>query len=302
MAYILYYVFLYLILFIKIIQSSFPIPNASTIIPDECKTNCDVEFGKMIGKIGNVPSYSNCNNNCTNFIDGGVIFLNNETYFGKDIFTGIRWQCVEYARRWLVVNKNSTFANIDSAFQIYTLDSVQDLIQEGVQKPFISIDNGDNRAPEVNDLIIYPFIEKEAPHGHVAVIADLNLDKGYVDIAEQNYENFWVNENYSRRVVLLKCEQGNTYSNLVNYTLTEINWTPEYINDLTGKQLKELCIKEKSKVIGFKRIIDKNIETSSGFSLVWLTVIIIALVFIVFYIYREVKKEKSEEDNKPFFS
>jgi len=238
--------------------SLFPIPTPSDKIPPQCKNSCDVSYGQIIGGHKNVFAYSNCNNNCTNFIDGGVTFYKNETNFVKDVFVGVRWQCVEFARRWMIINKKSSFGEIEGAHQIFNLTIVEDLTKINITKPFHSINNGHIKPPMKGDLIIYP-ISSDAPYGHVAVVGGINLLLGYLDILEQNYSNYWVNPNYyARRVVILKC-------NRIEYTLTEITWTLQFFDNLTPAEVDEICIREKNKVLGFKRVIEKNVRSIRDF-------------------------------------
>lgn len=42
----------------------------------------------------------------------------------------IRYQCVEYARRFLVLTKKAAFIDIPCAYHIWPLDTIEDLTKE----------------------------------------------------------------------------------------------------------------------------------------------------------------------------
>ena len=85
-------------------------------IPEQCKLDCIHPFGKILGTSpSGVTAYSNCSNQC----------VNPEPQFTNEIFTGIKWQCVEYARRWLLVNKQVVYGDVDIAEDIWNLEFVR---------------------------------------------------------------------------------------------------------------------------------------------------------------------------------
>ena len=78
-----------------------------------------------------MPAYSNCNSNC-------VIFEPNHQ---QDIYTGIKWQCVEYARRWLLEEQGVVFGDVEIAADIWELQQVNNPLSNKSLK-FDSIVNG----------------------------------------------------------------------------------------------------------------------------------------------------------------
>ena len=204
-----------LFIFICLIDFTFttlsnPNPPPTDIIPDKCKKKCDTPFNTILGINRNVIAYSNCNEFCANFDDdGAIIKAGNLPNLTQDVYTGMRWQCVEYSRRWLVINHGVTFGSIASAYMIWDLVKVSD-VYTNKDYEFYNFANSQTQTPPiVSDLIIYRKSEPN-PDGHVGVIVNINLEKGYVDIAEQNYSSkMWKNKTYARRIVLLKKENGN---------------------------------------------------------------------------------------------
>lgn len=126
--------------------------------------------------------------------NGIVAYKNNNStehnhYLG--VFTGLKWQCVEYARRWLIINKGVTFESIPDASDIWTLDTVS-LLSTGERIPFHSSSSG---IPPVGALLIYKKSEV-LPHGHVSVV--VGVTEYEVQLAEQNWTGDEWQSNYAR--------------------------------------------------------------------------------------------------------
>lgn len=168
--------------------------SGASLQKQACKLNCFTPYGEVLGSNHGVDAYSNCNNTC---ISG------EESYF-EEFYSGIKGQCVEYARRWLESVKHVKFGGVESAFEIWDLSTATALYDSEVTYPFESCLNGGERPPEIGDLLIYPYAMPDFPYGHVAVIVDVNMSVGYVDIAEQNYSNeSWIDpHSYARRLKL----------------------------------------------------------------------------------------------------
>lgn len=159
--------------------------------------NSKVEFGKIIGSNSNVISYSNKKPDLTNYEN-----IPNFVEINKKKFrTGVRWECVEYARRWLIINKGITFDDIDYAVDMYssvifrTLDG-QIVNHRSVDKQFIN-----NVAMlKTGDLLIYS-TDLFPVTGHVAVIVKIDRKNGEIYVAEQNNKkNRWISNDYSFKV------------------------------------------------------------------------------------------------------
>jgi hypothetical protein len=167
---------------------------------------CDTPFGSLIGVALDVPAYSNCNSDYTS----------NESYFvnitgapGDIVYSGMPWQCVEYARRFLILNPpHVAFAGVDGACDIWSLTTVQGVLQTNMNReyPFATFPNGNATSrPRVGDLIIYPRQPNGFPFGHVAVIVGTTLKT--IEVGEQNWDSYaWTNaaQNYSRSIPLAR--------------------------------------------------------------------------------------------------
>jgi len=115
-----------------------------------------------------------------------------EPQYIHGIYTGLKGQCVEYARRWLIQIKKCTFESIPAAIDLWDMTHVTRL--DGTLLPFLSIPY--TETPLVGDLLIYKRHET-IPHGHVAVVVGV-YDKS-IFLAEQNWSKHeWTG--YSRYI------------------------------------------------------------------------------------------------------
>ena len=117
-------------------------------------------------------------------------------HYEKNIYTGIKWECVEYVRRWYIKIFNITFPSIKDAVDIWNIPYAYDPVTKKKFR-FDSIMNGTNAEPVVGDILV--FTQNEFyPYGHVAIITRLTQD--YVYLAEQNIDDTVWNKPYSRKI------------------------------------------------------------------------------------------------------
>ncbi len=157
-------------------------------IPPQCLTDCESDYGVVLGvSPADIPAYSNCNAKC-------VVF---EPNHHDDVYTGIKWQCVEYARRWLLQQKQVVFGDVDIAADIWALEQVTNPINKKTFT-FESITNGALMLPKRGDLLIYS--EEYLGTGHVAVVVSINEEQKSINVAEQNFENKLWEDKYARSI------------------------------------------------------------------------------------------------------
>lgn len=157
-------------------------------LPDNCATQCKTPYGEVLGVgPGNVPAYSNCSAGC-------VVFSPNKS---EGTYTGIKWQCVEFARRWLLVNQGVVYGDVDIAADIWGLTSVT-RIKDKAELKLSSYPNGSEKPPEVGDLLIYT--KEYLKTGHVAVIAKVDTKSHQVQVVEQNFTNIKWTGSYARAI------------------------------------------------------------------------------------------------------
>lgn len=157
-------------------------------VPLQCSTGCISDYGEVLGESpAGVYAYSNCDSDC-------VIF---EPHHLNDIYTGIKWQCVEYARRWLLKERGVVFGDVDIAADIWAIQQVTNPLTHQSQN-FKSIVNGAHALPKRGDLIIYG--KDYLGTGHVAVVVTINEKQQTIQLAEQNYENKKWHKDYAREI------------------------------------------------------------------------------------------------------
>lgn len=164
-------------------------------LPEQCENDCIATFGATLGKsMSGIKAFSNCNNSC----------VNPEPYFIDGTFTGIKWQCVEYARRWLLENKGVVYGDVDIAADIWQLEYVSSTDRQK-QIRFKGILNGSKEfSLRRGDLLIYSRVFYGT--GHVAVVLKVDESKQLVYVGEQNYNNqIWSNE-YAREIPFITRE------------------------------------------------------------------------------------------------
>lgn len=138
----------------------------------------------------NVCAYSN----------GDDDFFSVERHYFHGIFLGFKWECIEFARRWLLMRKSCLFPNIRHASDIWTQLKTLERVTDGKQFSVINYPNGSTKKPKRDGFLVY-HPSQSLPFGHVAIICD--VVPGYIRIAEQNYEYYNWSDNYSRQIPLV---------------------------------------------------------------------------------------------------
>lgn len=153
-----------------------------------------IPFGNVIGKdFYGITAFSN------HTINPKEIRYD-KSYIFKNIFTGIKWECVEFIRRWLIIRYSITFQELDTAYKIFDLPYIKfsNLIT-GEILPYMKYYNGSigNLLPNIGTIIIWDKFG-EHPYGHCAVV--VKVDDNYIYISEQNWHNEKWNNPYSRKI------------------------------------------------------------------------------------------------------
>ena len=186
------------------------------------KTACVTKFGKKLGYLENVPAYSNCNNSFKSDLNNFISYKN------ENVFSGMQWQCVEYARRYLITKLGVTFSSVDGAEDVFVLKTVESIQNDGKKYKFKTYKNNfnckrSNNMPKVNDVIIWARNNHDTPYGHIAVILKVEGDKIY--IGEQNWSNdAWTRsppDSYSR---ILTFKTNNNRCSIIDGNYTILGW------------------------------------------------------------------------------
>lgn len=174
-------------------------------LPAACRAGCVTPFGAVLGVVDGVPAYSNCSAKC----------VNPEPAKKNGVYTGIKWQCVEFARRWLLKHDGAVFGDVDIAADIWNkIDHLERVDHKGtiaLQKH----PNGSAQPPSVGDLLLYA--RAYLGTGHVAVVTAVSLPAHEIEVAEENYRNRKYPGDYARKVTLI--ERDHRYWVLDPYVL-----------------------------------------------------------------------------------
>jgi glutathionylspermidine amidase/synthetase len=168
----------------------------------------NIAFGMKLGESDGVIAYSSHNKETSHCYE-----LDSTYYNG--IYSGLKWQCVEFARRYLMAVHNITFDMVDFAYQIFDLPyfvSLSDGNKITINK---KINNG-RSLPKKGALIIWN--RHVTPHntGHVAVV--VGITQNHIFIAEQNWENnSWNNKNYSRKLSIRSTDNRIDDPNIIGW-------------------------------------------------------------------------------------
>lgn len=151
-------------------------------------------FGEVQGYApGGIPAYSNKHD----------MFFSGERYVDGNFFFGFKYQCVEFARRWLYKRKSLVLPDVDWAVHIFNLRNVFDACT-AAPVCCVAVRNGTEKKPVADSLLVYPS-EENSPVGHVAVITEVG--DSWVRIADQNHRFHKWEADYSAQLPL-SCENG----------------------------------------------------------------------------------------------
>jgi glutathionylspermidine amidase/synthetase len=162
-------------------------------------------FGTLLGVApGGVPAYS------SDYDTTDERELPNRSAYRSyldDIYMGYKWQCVEFARRWMYVNRGLIFEDVAMAYEIFQLRTIRDLKSNGLL-PLNAFRNGSKRHPEPGCLLIWSEGGEFERTGHVAVVTEVLADR--VRLAEQNVgHRIWPEgQNYAREIPARVTDDG----------------------------------------------------------------------------------------------
>ena len=164
-------------------------------------------FGTILGESHGVLAYSNGGGN---FPPGA----DSTNYIGFHM-TGTRWQCVEYARRFLILTFNLTFASIPNAYDIWDLTHWEQIyMTTETHVPVVTYENGNSTTPPtIGALLIWPAGSAIGDAGHVAVITGVGSES--VHVTEENYDDtvMWYGaRQWSRTLPLEKSSTSGMYT------------------------------------------------------------------------------------------
>lgn len=181
-----------------------------------CEGPCVTPFGQVLGVADGAAAHSNCASACVRperrFLDlaSGRVQVADAlpSPASGSVYVGLTYQCVGFARLWWMTNRSLTFGDVDIAQDILYLTEATDP-RTGKSVPLGRSLNGTaRRAPQRGDLLVY-LAERDDPEwraGHVAVIVEIDRERGLVALAEENYDNRpWQDpQAFARRIPLFE--------------------------------------------------------------------------------------------------
>jgi len=148
-----------------------------------------VKFGDICGIApGGIPAYSSV----------GLYNTSNLNQH-NGLYYGIKYQCVEFVRRWLIHVYGITIDEVEMAYEIFDLPYAIK-IQDKTRIPWNNIQNGLSPRPVPGSLLVWGKGGRFGETGHVAIVTEVS-DK-WIRIAEQNVDNTkWPHgRNYAREL------------------------------------------------------------------------------------------------------
>jgi glutathionylspermidine amidase/synthetase len=162
-------------------------------------------FGAVLGYApGGVPAFSS-NYGWRFMVD--LCCCRSSSYSDSGVYYGFKYQCVEFARRWLINVMSVTFESVDMAYEVFELSNFHRLPDlalvrvEGIRNGSICTELA--KRPAYGNVIIWNEGGYFKDTGHIGIITEAT--DSYVRIAEQNYNDLYWGEghNYSRELPVL---------------------------------------------------------------------------------------------------
>jgi glutathionylspermidine amidase/synthetase len=155
------------------------------------------------------------------------------------IYMGYKWQCVEFARRWLYVNKGYIFNDVSMAYEIFNLRDVRE-IQSNTTLALKAFKNGFWRHPEPGAMLIWDEGGDFEHTGHVAIVSEVLPHA--IRIVEQNMDFVKWKEgcDYSREITVKIGEQGDFWLHCPPKEGQILGWMLQTENQLHSEDTPEI--------------------------------------------------------------
>jgi glutathionylspermidine amidase/synthetase len=194
-------------------------------------------FGTLLGVAeGGVCSYSSDYDTADE-----AEYPNRSAYrsYYDGIYMGYKWQCVEFARRWLYVNKGYIFNDVTMAYEIFNLRDVREIHSNAIQ-PLNAFKNGSQRHPEPGAMLIWDEGGDFEHTGHVAIISEVLPNA--IRVVEQNMDFAkWKDGcHYSREISAKIGEQGDYWLHCPPKEGQILGWMLQTDDDLHSEHTPEI--------------------------------------------------------------
>jgi len=128
--------------------------------------------------------------------------------FHEGIYCGFKYQCVEFARRWMVSVLQCTFGDVGMAYEIFEIPHFKTLEHGKAVRLERDVNGGTKHRPQRGSLLMWHPGGFFRHTGHVAVITEAT--DAYVRVAEQNVTDIPWDEgcDYARELPVMIGEDG----------------------------------------------------------------------------------------------
>jgi len=194
-------------------------------------------FGTLLGMApSNVPIYSSDYDSADE-----TELPNRHAYrsYVDGIFMGYKWQCVEFARRWLYLNKGYIFDDVAMAYDIFRLNSVR-LIADESRLPLKSFRNGSLRHPEEGALLIWNEGGEFEITGHVAIVTKVLADRLYVVEQNVGHQVWPEGQDYSRELEARISDDGGYWLRCSYGDASILGWVMQTDDDTYAEHIQPI--------------------------------------------------------------
>ena len=149
-------------------------------------------FGAIMGYApGGIPAYSSLYRTAR----VGLHFRHQD----GELYYGLRYQCVEFARRWLIHATGVTFSDVGMAYDVFDMPYAI-RVKDEEMVPWTNIPNGSTERPVPGAVLIWNKGGKFRHTGHIAIVVDVSDE--WVRVAEQNVDDtYWPRgQNWARQL------------------------------------------------------------------------------------------------------
>lgn len=193
-------------------------------------------FGALLGIApGRVPAYSSDYETADD-----RLLPNRHAYrsYLDGVYMGYKWQCVEFARRWLYSNHGYIFDDVAMAYEIFRLRSVR-RVHDNAVLPLRAFRNGARRRPEPGCLMVWAEGGEFERTGHVAVVTEVFPDR--IRIAEQNvHHRVWADgADFAREIPARLTEDGAYWVRCSFTDASILGWVIQTDDDAHAEPLTE---------------------------------------------------------------
>lgn len=193
-------------------------------------------FGTVLGYApGNVAAYS------SDYPSADPAQLPNRQSYRNHVdgvYTGYKWQCVEFARRWLLLNRGYVFDDIAMAYDIFRLQQVR-VVGNNTTLPLHSFRNGSRRHPEPGCMLIWNEGGEFDVTGHVAIVTEVFEDR--IRVAEQNvtHQRWPEGCDYSRELVVRIDDDGSYWIRCSYDDASILGWVVQTSDENDAELIEE---------------------------------------------------------------